>query len=140
MAISEEPSRTDDYIEFTLNVKAGRTEDWLEFGLDLNPKERLISIRESFSSFEELTRIFKQIVLELEIINSRTELYNGAVEVNTKALDVNIQGQNVSFNESYQQNFKPEFGKIDRVIHRHNSPGVSSVSYNRVYNGDMPPK
>ncbi len=136
----EETSRKVDFIEFTLNVKASRTEDSLQFGLDLNPKDRLISISESFSSFEELTKIFKNILSELEIINKRTSLYNEAVEVNTKALEVEIDGKSVSFNESYQQNFKPEFGKIDRIIHRHNSPGVSSVSYTRVYNGDLPPK
>ncbi len=140
MANSEETSRTDDCIEFALKVKAGRTADWIQFGLNLNPNDRLISISESFSSFEELNKIFNHILSELKIINERTELYNRATEVNTKALEVNIQGKNVSFNESYQQNFKPEFGKIDRVVHRHNSPGVSSVSYNRVYNGDMPPK
>ena len=136
----EESSSKADYIEFTLNVKAGRTEDWLQFGLDLNPKDRLISISDSFSSFEELRKIFNNILSELEIINKRTSLYNEAVDVNTKALDVEIDGKSVSFNERYQQNFKPGFGKIDRVIHRHNSPGVSNVSYTRAYNGDLPPK
>lgn len=136
----EETSRKVDFIEFTLNVKAGRTDDWLQFGLDLNPKDRLISISDSFSSFEELTKIFKNILSELEIINKRTSIYNEAVNINREALEVEIDGKSVSFNERYEQNFKPEFGKIDRIIHRHNSPGVSSVSYHRVYNGDMPPK
>ena len=131
---------TDDYIEFTLKVKAGKENDWIEFGLNLNPKNRLLSISDSFSSYEELNKIFEHIVSELKIINERTELYNKATEVNTEALDVTIQGKSVSFNEKYQQNFKPEFGKIDRIVHRHNSPGVSSVSYTRVYNGDIPPK
>ena len=140
MANVKEPSRKDDFIEFTLKVKAGRKRDWVEFGLDLNPSDRLILISESFSSFEELNRIFKHILTELEIINDRTQRYNRAVKVNTKALDINIQGKSVSFNEQYEQNFKPEFGKIDRIIHRHNSPGVSSVSYARAYNGDLPPK
>ncbi len=34
----EESSRKDDYIEFTLKVKAGRRKDWIEFGLKLEPK------------------------------------------------------------------------------------------------------
>lgn len=136
----KQPPRKDDYIEFTLKVKAGMKKDWIEFGLNLNPKDRLVRISESFSSYERLNQIFNHILSELRIINERTELYNKASEINTETLDVNIQGQNVSFNEKYQQNFKPEFGKIDRIVHRHNSPGVSSVSYARVYNGDMPPK
>jgi hypothetical protein len=140
MATSEETSRRDDYIEFTLKVKAGKEKDWIEFGLNLNPKDRLLSISDSFSSYERLNHIFNHIISELKIINERTELYNRATDVNAEALEVNIQGQNVSFNEKYQQNFRPEFGKIDRIVHRHNSPGVSSVSYNRVYNGDIPPK
>ena len=140
MAKPKETSRKEDYIEFTLKVKAGKEKDWIEFGLNLNPKDRLVRISESFSSYERLDQIFNHILSELRIINERTELYSKASEINTEALDVNIQGQNVSFNEKYQQNFKPEFGKIDRIVHRHNSPGVSSVSYARVYNGDMQPK
>ena len=138
MANPKETSRKD-YIEFTLKVKAGKEKDWIEFGLNLNPKDRLVRISESFSSYERLNQIFNHILSELRIINERTELYSKASEINKEALDVNIQGQNVSFNEKYQQNFKPEFGKIDRIIHRHNSPGVSSVSYNRIYNGDKKP-
>ena len=95
---------TDDYTEFTLKVKAGKVNDWIEFGLNLNPKNRLLSISDSFSSFEELNKIFEHIVSELKIINERTELYNKATEVNTEALDVTIQGRNVSFNEKYEQN------------------------------------
>jgi hypothetical protein len=132
MAKPEESSRKDDFIEFTLNVKAGRAKDWLQFGLNLNPNDRLISISDSFSSFEELNKIFKKILSELEIINKRTGVYNDALNVDPK--------KRASFSKGYDQNFKPQFGKIDRVVHRHNSPGVSSVSYTRVYNGDMPPK
>jgi hypothetical protein len=133
MANQKETSRKDDYIEFTLKVKAGRKKDWVEFGLDLNPSDRLISISESFSSLEELNKIFKHVLSELDIINKRTRVYNSTLEINPKKKKEN-------FNEGYEQNFKPEFGKIDRVVHRHNSPGVSSVSYARVYNGDMQPK
>jgi hypothetical protein len=133
MAKSEGTSRRDDYIEFTLNVKAGRNKDWVQFGLNLNPNDRLISISESFSSFEELRKIFKYINSELELIHKRTRLYNATLEVNAKM-------RSASFNDGYEQNFKPEFGKIDRIVHRHNSPGVSNVSYTRVYNGDIPPK
>jgi|SRR5687768_4737058 len=133
MANQKETSRKDDYIEFTLKVKAGRKKDWVEFGLNLNPNDRLISISESYSSFEELNKIFKHILTELDIINKRTRVYNAALAVNPKK-------KKEYFNEGYEQNFKPEFGKIDRVVHRHNSPGVSSVSYTRVYNGDMQPK
>ena len=79
MANVKETSRKDDCIEFTLKVKAGRTKDWIEFGLDLNPNDRLISISDSFSSFEELNKIFKHILTELKIINERTRLYNSDV-------------------------------------------------------------
>lgn len=123
----------DDNIEFTLKVKAGRKKDWLEFGLNLNPNDRLLTISDSFSSFEELNKIFRQIISELDIINKRTRLYNSTLSVDKKKLQK-------SFKPGYEQNFKPEFGKIDRVVHRHNSPGVSSVSFARVYNGDIPPK
>ncbi|HZB14194.1 MAG TPA: hypothetical protein VE467_14240 [Chryseolinea sp.] len=132
MANPKETSRKEDYIEFTLKVRAGRKKDWIEFGLDLNPNDRLISISESFSSLEELNKIFKHVLSELDIINKRTRLYNSTLEINPKKKKEN-------FNEGYEQNFKPEFGKIDRIIHRHNSPGVSSVSYNRIYNGDKKP-
>jgi hypothetical protein len=132
MRNQKDTSRKEDYIEFTLKVKAGRKKDWVEFGLDLNPSDRLISISESFSSLEELNKIFKHVLSELDIINKRTRLYNSTLEINPKKKKEN-------FNEGYEQNFKPEFGKIDRIIHRHNSPGVSSVSYNRIYNGDKKP-
>ena len=131
MANLKETSRKEDQIEFTLKVKAGRKKDWLEFGLDLNPNDRLISIAESFSSFEELNKIFKQILSELEVINKRTRDYNAATEIQKKS--------QASFTRGYEQNFKPEFGKIDRILHRHNSPGVSTVSYARSYNGDKQP-
>jgi hypothetical protein len=133
MANQKETSRKGDCIEFTLKVKAGRKKDWVEFGLDLNPNDRLISISESFSSFDELNKIFKHILTELDIVNKRTRLYNSTLEINPKK-------QKEYFNEGYEQNFKPEFGKIDRIIHRHNSPGESSVSYARIYNGDKQPK
>lgn len=133
MATSKETSRKDDFIEFTLKVKAGRKKDSVEFGFDLNPNDRLLSISESFSSFEELNKIFKHILKELDIINKRTRLYNSTLEINEKK-------KKEFFNEGYEQNFKPEFGKIDRIVHRHNSPGESSVSYARIYNGDKQPK
>ncbi len=133
MAKAKETSRKDDCIEFALKVKAGRKKDWIEFGLDLNPNDRLISISESFSSYQELTKIFKHILTELDIINKRTRLYNSTLEINDKK-------KKEYFNEGYEQNFKPEFGKIDRIIHRHNSPGESSVSYTRIYNGDKQPE
>jgi hypothetical protein len=132
MANQKEPSRKKDQIEFTLKVKAGRKKDWIEFGLDLNPKDRLISISESFSSFEELNKIFKQILTELGSINERTRLYNATLDVNQKKVQA-------SFNKGYEQNFKPEFGKIDRIILRRNSPAEATVSYARSYNGDKKP-
>jgi hypothetical protein len=133
MANAKRISQKDnDNIEFTLKVKAGRTKDWLEFGLDLNPNDRLLTISDSFSSFEELNKIFKKVIQELEIINKRTRLYNATLSVDKKKVQE-------SFNPGYEQNFKPEFGKIDRIVHRHNSPGVSSVSYTRIYNGDKKP-
>ena len=64
MANPKETSRKEDYIEFTLKVRAGRKKDWIEFGLDLNPNDRLISISESFSSLEELNKIFKHVLSE----------------------------------------------------------------------------
>lgn len=132
MANQKETPQKNDSIEFTLKVKAGRKKDWLEFALDLNPNDRLISISESFSSRDELNKIFKQILKELEFIDQRTDDYSNATEIQKKS--------QASFTRGYEQNFKPEFGKIDRVIHRHNSPGVSTVSYARSYNGDKQPK
>jgi len=132
MANQKETSRKDDSIKFTLKVNAGRKKDWIEFELDLNPKDRLVSISDTFSSFEELNKIFQQIVKELDNINQRTRLYNATLDVNPKKLQA-------SFNSGYEQNFKPEFGKIDRIILRRNSPAEATVSYARSYNGDKKP-
>jgi hypothetical protein len=135
MAPSKESSRKDDTINFTLKVKASRKRNGpIEFTMDLNPESKLISIKETFSSYEELARIFNTINEQLKIINERTRDYNSVLMVNEEAK------KSLRFNKGYDQNFKPEFGKIDKVIFARNSPSAATVSYTRSYNGDkMPP-
>lgn len=133
MANEKQSQRKDDLITFTLNVKASRKKNGpLEFWMDLNPDSKFISIKETFSTQKELSEILSFVNKVLIDINERTRRYNDVLEVNEKK-------KRAFFNEGYEQNFKPEFGKIDKIIHKHNSPGESSVSYARRYNGDKKP-
>jgi hypothetical protein len=128
-----EPSRKDELINFVLKVKSNRNDGSIELSMDLNPKSRLISIDETFSTHKELVGIFDFIKTVLDQIEERNCDYNETLLIDEKK-------QRTLFNEGYDQNFKPEFGKIDKIIHRHNSPGESSVSYARTYNGDKKPR
>ena len=127
-----EPSQKDESINFILKVKSNRIDGSIELWMDLNPESRLIKIDETFSSYKELIGIFDFIKTVLDQIEDRHCVYN-------ETLQIDERKQKRYFNEGYDQNFKPEFGKIDKIIHRHNSPGESAVSYTRIYNGDKKP-
>lgn len=134
MANAKVTSRESDVINFVLKVKASRRKDGpVELWLDLNPKSRMLPIDETFSSREELSRILTFVDEVLKQVEDRTCSYNEVLQIDEKT-------RASQFNDGYDQNFKPEFGKIDKIIHRHNSPGESTVSYARVYNGDKQPK
>lgn len=133
MATSKDTSRRSDVINLVLKVKASRREDGpIELSLDLNPKSKMLQIDETFSSREELSRILDFVHEVLKQVDERTRDYNSVLHVDEKT----VASQ---FSKGYDQNFKPEFGKIDKIIHRHNSPGESTVSYARIYNGDKQP-
>jgi hypothetical protein len=133
MATSKDTSRRSEVINLVLKVKASRREDGpIELSLDLNPKSKMLQIDDTFSSREELSRILRFVDEVLKQVDERTRSYNGVLQVDEKT-------RVSQFSDGYDQNFKPEFGKIDKIIHRHNSPGESTVSYARIYNGDKQP-
>ncbi|HTE32590.1 MAG TPA: hypothetical protein VK666_19555 [Chryseolinea sp.] len=126
-------SRESQEIRFTMEVKASLSKgdiDKIDFKMDLNPKERIIAIDQHLSSYNELAVIFKEIQKVLGQINDKTIAYNDA----TRVVDPEER-----FNKDYEENFKPSFGKIGKIHYKHESPGVSNVSYTRSYNGDMKP-
>jgi hypothetical protein len=133
MATPKDTSRRSDVINFVLKVKASRREDGpIELSLDLNPKSKMLQIEDTFSSREELSRILRFVDEVLKQVDERTQNYNRVLQVDEKT-------RVSQFSDGYDQNFKPEFGKIDKIIHRHNSPGESTVSFARAYNGDKQP-
>ena len=133
MATPKDSSRKSDVINLVLKVKASRREDGpIELSLDLNPKSKMLQIEETFSTREELSKILKFVDKVLKQVDERTQIYNRVLQVDEKTMAS-------QFSDGYGQNFKPEFGKIDKIIHRHNSPGESTVSYARIYNGDKQP-
>jgi len=122
-------------LEVTTTIKRpGDKNNPIDFKLDLNPDENLIGINECLSTKEDLIIVFKRITKLLEIINNRTEDYSKATDINTKV------AKEVGFITIYEDNFKPPFEKIDRIIYRHESPGTGTVSYARSYNGDKKPE
>jgi hypothetical protein len=134
MATLKESPKREDYINFVLKVKARRKRNGsLEFSLDLNPESRLISIRETFSSYEELASILNSINEELKKTNDRTRDYEKVLNIDERAK------KELGFNQGYDQNFKPQFGKINKIVYKRNSPAASNVSYVRSYNGDQQP-
>jgi hypothetical protein len=134
MATPKQSPKREDYINFVLKVKARRKRNGsLEFSLDLNPESRLISIRETFSSYEELSSILNTINEELKKTNDRTCDYEKVLNIDERAK------KELGFNPGYDQNFKPQFGKIDKIVYKRNSPAASNVSYVRSYNGDQQP-
>jgi hypothetical protein len=133
MATSKDSSKRSDVINLVLKVKASRREDGpIELSLDLNPKSKMLQIDDTFSTREELSRILRFVDDVLKQVDERTRDYNAVLHVDERT----VASQ---FSKGYDQNFKPEFGKIDKIIHRHNSPGESTVSYARIYNGDKQP-
>ena len=121
MATAKESSRKNDIINFVLKVKSSWREDGpIELWLDLNPKSKMLQIDETFSSREELTRILKFVEDVLKQVEERTRDYNSVLQVNEKT-------RVSQFSDGYDQNFKPEVGKIDKINHRHNNPGESTV-------------
>src|SRR5688500_14725686 len=105
----KEPSRKDDLISFTLNVKSNRRNGSIELSMDLNPESRLIRIDETFSTHKELIGIFDFVKTVLDQIEERNCLYNETLLIDEKKMESH-------FNKGYDQNFKPEFGKIDKII------------------------
>ncbi len=123
-----------EMINFTLNVKASRKPDGpIEFTLDLNPDSRILEIGETYSTREELAEIFNRIGKVLDEINKRSSIYNDVIEINEEVK------KKYGFAEGYEENFEPSFGKIDKIVHRRNSPEASGVSYTRRYDGDKKP-
>lgn len=123
-----------EMINFTLNVKASRKSDGpIEFTLDLNPDSRLLEIDETYSTREELAEIFNRINKVLDEIDERSRLYNDVIEINDEVRKKH------GFVDGYGENFEPSFGKIDKIVHRRNSPQASGVSYTRRYDGDKKP-
>lgn len=128
-----EKSVKNNVINFVLKVKASRIPDGpIELSLDLNPDSKMISIGETFSSREELSRILAFVNDVLKEVDERTCKYNDVIQIDQRK-------QKAFFSDGYDENFKPTFGKIDKIIHRHNSPGESTVSIARTYNGDKRP-
>ncbi len=129
----------DGEINFTLKVKAKLTESMpLDIKLDLNPKNKLLRIEESLSSRDELISIFKRIIVLLENIDTRTQEYSDILEIN-KEVRRKLGFSEAAIEGKYDDNFKPPFEKISKIIYCHHSPGEASVSYARSYNGDKPP-
>lgn len=127
-------ARKNDVINFVLKVKSSRRGDGpIELSLDLNPKSRMLEIGETFSTREELSKLLAFVDEVLKQVEDRTCNYNDVLQIDEKT------HASHNFTKGYDQNFKPEFGKIDKIIHRHNSPGESTVSYARIYNGDKQP-
>lgn len=119
-------------INFTLNVKAalrGGKITRLSFDMDLNPQKRILAIDEHLSSRAGLAAIFDDLNRVLTEIDKRTEVYNSMISYRP------VKG----FNQKYEENIKPTFGKIDSIEYRHESPGAANVSYARRYNGDLEP-
>lgn len=133
MANGNQSLKKEETIDFTLKVKSSRKKNGpIEFSMDLNPDSRLLSIKETFSTLGELSEIFKTITNVLTDIQERTRLYNDVLQTDEKK-------KKKLFYDGYDQNFEPDFGKIDKIIHKRNSPGESTVSYARSYNGDKKP-
>lgn len=134
MANLKESARKNDTIDFTLKVKASRKKNGpIEFTMDLNPESKILTIEQTFSSAAELADIFGRINAVLTTIDNRSRLYNDVIEINEK------KKKEHKFQDGYEQNFEPSFGKIDKILHKRNSPSESSVSYTRRYNGDKKP-
>lgn len=123
-----------EMINFTLTVKASRKSDGpIEFTMDLNPDARILEIDETYSTREELAEIFSRINKVLDEIDQRSLQYQDVIEINEEVR------QKHRFVEGYEENFEPSFGKIDKIVHRRNSPAASGVSYTRRYDGDKKP-
>lgn len=123
------------FLEVTTTIKrTGDKNNPIDIKLNLNPDNNLIGINESLSTQEDLIIVFKRIANLLGKIGTRTEDYSTVLEINRK------MAKEAEFKEIYDDNFKPPFEKIDRIIYRHESPGEASVSYARSYNGDKKPE
>lgn len=137
----------DGEINFLLKVRTtvnevNGTNNPIDITLDLNPHGKLITIAESFSTKKDLIIVFERIAKLLETIDDRSSDYSKVLDINTKARESFPDGHEFSpdaITGLYDSNFKPPFEKIDKIIYRHNSPGIASVSYARSYNGDKKP-
>jgi hypothetical protein len=123
-----------EMINFTLTVKASRQPDGpIEFTLDLNPDARILEIDETYSTRKELAEVFGRINKVLDEIDERSRIYNDVIEINQEVR------KKYQLTDGYEENFEPSFGKIDKIVHRRNSPKASGVSYTRRYDGDKKP-
>lgn len=123
-----------EMINFTLTVKASRKSDGpIEFTLDLNPESRILEIDETYSTRAELTDIFNRIGKVLDEIEQRSRIYNDVIQIDEEVR------RKYQLADGYGENFEPTFGKIDKIVHRRNSPAASGVSYTRRYDGDKKP-
>jgi hypothetical protein len=138
MAIKQKKLRNGE-IKFVLEVrskirKPGDKNNPIDIKLDLNPDDNIVEIGEALSTKEDLIIIFNRIAELLAAIGERTDNYSRATDINKQ------YAKEVGFLRIYEDNFKPSFEKIDRIIYRHQSPGVASVSYTKSYNGDKKPE
>jgi len=137
------PPFVNSQIKFVLEVtatipgKRGVTDTSpIDITLNLNPDNSIVYIEQSLSTRRDLLKIFERLEGLITRLDKRADLYAGAIKIDKNALG--------SFSDEvkkgvYEQNFKPSFEKIDRIIHIERSPGRSSVSYTSSYNGDIPP-
>ena len=128
-------------INFTLKVKAkstNRPDGPIDFILDLNPDDQLLRIGDGLSRKRDLIKIFAKITDVLTQIDKRIRHNNEAVIISRKKL------QGPPFTDAaregvYNNNFKPPFERIDKIIYSHHSPGDATVSFADSYNGDQRP-
>jgi hypothetical protein len=128
-------------INFTLKVNAkstNRPDGPIDFVLDLNPDGKLLQIGDGLSRKRDLIKIFLKITRVLLQIDRRIRNYNDAVIISRKKLQGRAFTEDAG-NGVYDNNIKPPFERIDKIIYSHHSPGAASVSFASSYNGDQRP-
>ena len=131
----------DGRIQFVLKVKAtpsGEGPYPIDLSLDLNPKDRLLGIKDKLSSKSELIAIFKQIIDLIDKIDDRADAYSKVINIDRAAME-RLKFTQAAIGGDYDNNFNLPFEKISKIIFSHHSPGEAAVSYARSHNGDKPP-
>ncbi len=140
--MTNEPTTPKREVSFLLKVTMkddGRAENNpIDIKLDLNPDNKIVGIEDSLSTKKELVGIFTRIIDLIEKLDERTSEYSKILKID-EDLRRKLEFSEDSLKGKYDANFQPPFEKIDKIIYRHESPGVASVSYARSYNGDKKP-